>query len=222
VKHELPVRLIALAARFIQCQKKRSMSCARDSFDFYVCGNFLDAASCNRLTDEIRRSEAGKAVTYGKGDAGSIDERTRRVRRAIVSKETIDSVSSRLSQHLPHLRSHFQIKLDSFEEPQFLWYGPGDFFVAHQDGNTGLIQLDSDRLRRVSLTIFLNGQSDDESPNRYQGGSLVFSDRATDNRAVVRGETGKLVAFRSELTHEVTPIQSGDRFAVVTWCQVMA
>jgi len=198
------------------------MSCARDSFDFYVCGNFLDAASCNRLIDEIRRSEAGKAMTYGKGDAGSIDERTRRVRTALVSKDTIDKVSSRLSEHLPHLRSHFQIELDSFEEPQFLWYSPGDFFVAHQDGNTRLINLESDRLRRISVSIFLNREGEDEAPDCYSGGALVFSDRATDNRSVVRGETGKLVAFRSELTHEVTPIKSGNRFAVVTWCRIMA
>jgi predicted 2-oxoglutarate/Fe(II)-dependent dioxygenase YbiX len=197
------------------------MSCARHSFDFYVCGNFLDAASCNRLIDEIRHSEAGKAMTYGKGDTGSIDERTRRVRTAIVSKDTIDSVSSRLSQLLPHLRSHFQIKLDSFEEPQFLWYAQGDFFVAHQDGNTGLIDLESDRLRRISVSVFLNQQSDDHAPDSYQGGSLVFSDRLNENRTVIHGEPGKLVAFRSELTHEVTPVENGERFAIVTWCRII-
>ena len=93
--------------------------------------------------------------------------------------------------------------------------------MAHQDGNTKLTRLESDQLRRISLSIFLNKQDDEESTaNCYSGGSLVFTDRATGDRRELRGETGKLVAFRSELTHEVTPIKSGDRFAIVTWCRI--
>jgi predicted 2-oxoglutarate/Fe(II)-dependent dioxygenase YbiX len=191
-------------------------------FDLHAVERFFDVGACRRLIDEIRRAETSTALTFGKSNSGSVDERARKVRSATLDSPTVAEVTARLLDYLPHLRDHFGFPLSTIEEPQFLWYGPGDFFVAHQDGNTKLIQLESDRLRRVSLSIFLNQQSSEDLPDSYTGGSLVFTDHATGNRCDVQGETGKLVAFRSELTHEVTPIKSGDRFAVVTWCQVMA
>jgi SM-20-related protein len=198
------------------------MSRAEDKFDLHVVENFFDLSTCQRLIDEIRLSETNTALALGKGEWGAVDERTRKVRRAALDSQTAAAVTSRLLDHLPHLRNHFDLPVSSIEDPQFLWYGPGDFFVAHQDGNTKLIQLDSDRLRRISVSIFLNRQSEDEEPDCYCGGSLIFTDRIKGDRCVMRGETGKLVAFRSELTHEVMPITSGDRFAIVTWCRIVA
>jgi predicted 2-oxoglutarate/Fe(II)-dependent dioxygenase YbiX len=33
----------------------------------------------------------------------------------------------------------------------------------------------------------------------------------------LRGEEGLLVAFRSEILHEVTAVRQGDRYTIVTW-----
>ena len=33
----------------------------------------------------------------------------------------------------------------------------------------------------------------------------------------LRGEPGTLVAFRSETTHEVTPVTHGERYSIVSW-----
>jgi SM-20-related protein len=33
----------------------------------------------------------------------------------------------------------------------------------------------------------------------------------------VQGETGALIAFPSEMLHEVTPITRGERFTIVSW-----
>ena len=191
-------------------------------FDFHVVEEFFDHRTCRNLIDEIRRSETSAALTFVKHDSGYVDESTRKVKRAVLNLETTRWVTTRLHEHLPRLCEHFEVRLSAIEEPQFLWYGPGDFFVAHQDGNTKLIQLESDRLRRTSLTIFLNPQSDDDDEESYSGGSLVFTDRLTGDVCEIRGETGKLVAFRPELTHEVKPIQRGNRFTVVTWCRIVA
>jgi SM-20-related protein len=191
-------------------------------FHLHVVDEFFDHSTCRRLIDEIRRSETSTALTFGKNDSGYVDESTRKVKRAVLNPETTGWVTARLHEHLPSLRDYFEVRLSAIEEPQFLWYGPGDFFVAHQDGNTKLIQLESDRLRRTSLTIFLNSQSDDDSGESYSGGSLVFTDRLTGDVCEVRGKTGKLVAFRPELTHEVKPIKRGNRFTVVTWCRIVA
>lgn len=164
----------------------------------------------------MRSAPASAALTYGKGE-GAVDERVRRASRVAPSTATVINVTRRLEEHRQSLESHFDVELSGCEEPQFLYYRVGDFFVAHQDGNTGLINLESDRTRRVSVTIFLNNQSEKRQPETYSGGSLVFSDWRTGNREEVPGEAGTLVAFRSETTHEVTPVTHGERYAIVSW-----
>ena len=164
----------------------------------------------------MRHSAATAALTYGKG-AGAVDERIRRVRQISISPERALLVARRLEGQRESIAEHFGIELGTLEEPQFLCYRTGDFFVAHQDGNTGLIQLETDRTRRVSISIFLNNQSKFGAEETYSGGALVFSDWRTGSRQEVAGEAGMLIAFRSETTHEVTPITHGQRFAVVSW-----
>ena len=192
-----------------------------DTIDLHVVRNFFDLGTCRNLIEAIRRGEHNSALTYGQSDGGKVDERTRKVKRATLDSGVVDWVAAQLRDHLSSLQEYFDLPVKTIEEPQFLCYRPGDFFVAHQDGNTKLIQLESDRLRRISLSIFLNDQGNDELPESYSGGSLVFTDRFTGARREMPGETGKLVAFRSELTHEVTPIRHGERFAIVTWCRIV-
>lgn len=164
----------------------------------------------------MRRSPAAAALTYGKGE-GSVDERIRRAIQVSPSAQTLAYVTRRLEEERQNLENHFGIALNGCEQPQFLCYREGDFFVAHQDGNTGLVNLDTDRTRRVSITIFLNDQSAEPRSNSYDGGSLVFSDWRTGSRHEVTAVTGTLVAFRAETTHEVTPVTRGERYAIVTW-----
>lgn len=134
-----------------------------------------------------------------------------------MSRPAATQVARRLGQARKAIAAHFGIDLAGFEEPQFLCYRVGDFFVAHQDGNTGLVNLVTDRTRRISVSIFLNDHSATPEPDTYSGGALAFSDWRSGKRHEVYGEAGMLVAFRSELTHEVTQVTHGERFAVVTW-----
>jgi SM-20-related protein len=188
-----------------------------DHFDLYVVREFFDSETCRDLIFEMRRSPASAAVTYGQETSGVINENVRRVARVQPSAETIARVTQRLMDERANVAEHFGLSVDHCEEPQFLCYRPGDFFVAHQDGNTGLINLDTDRLRRVSVSIFLNRQSDAPENDSYSGGSLGFSDWRNGRNLSVKGEAGTLVAFRSETTHEVTPITHGQRYSIVSW-----
>ena len=185
-------------------------------FDLHIVKNFFDANMCREVVNDMRRSPAAAALTYGKGE-GSVDERVRRASRLSPSAETVAYVTRRLEEYRSDLERHFGVELSGCEPPQFLRYRVGDFFVAHQDGNTGLINLDSDRTRRISITLFLNNQSAERQSDSYDGGSLVFSDWRTGSRQEVFGEAGTLVAFRSETTHEVTPVTHGERYAIVSW-----
>jgi SM-20-related protein len=178
--------------------------------------DFFDAKTCRALIEEMRHSPVNAALTYGKGE-GIVDERVRRVRQVSMSSKSTRYVIGRLAEYRKNLEHHFDIKLGACEPPQFLSYGVGDFFVAHQDGNTRLINLETDRMRRISITIFLNEQSVDQHGDTYCGGALVFSDWRTGARHEVSGKSGMLVAFRSETTHEVTIVTSGERYAIVSW-----
>jgi predicted 2-oxoglutarate/Fe(II)-dependent dioxygenase YbiX len=201
-------------------------------FDLYRVKNFLKEEVCRELIDEMRNSAASPALTYGKGDAdrrltapdhdrpaGAIDDSVRRVKRVHTSPQSVELIRRWLEEQRESIAGHFVVNLTGFEEPQFLRYSVGDFFVAHQDGNTGLVNLESDRTRRVSVTIFLNNQREGQDSDTYGGGSLVFSDWRTGVRQEVPGEAGMLVAFRSELTHEVLPVTRGERYAIVSWCR---
>lgn len=187
------------------------------SFDLLLVTSFLDPETCQDLITEMRRSPAAPAITYGQSDAGSVNERVRKVERLMPARETVEHVTRRLIDYRQKVGKHFGISLSSCEEPQFLRYRVGDFFVAHQDGNTGLVLLDTDRSRRISISIFLNSESEAPETDAYCGGSLVFSDWRNDREFRLSGETGMLVAFRSETTHEVIPVTHGERYSIVSW-----
>ncbi len=186
-------------------------------FNLFLIRNFLDAATCHELIAEMRSSPASPAVTYGQGSSGEVDERVRKVTRAQPEAKTVARVAQRLMDHRESVAEHFGVSLSRCEEPQFLCYRIGDFFVAHQDGNTGLVSLDSDKSRLVSVSIFLNRQSETTEGDSYGGGSLVFSDWRLNKRFELAGEAGTLVAFRSEITHEVIPVTHGERYSIVSW-----
>jgi len=190
---------------------------AEFQFDLHLARCFFDVQTCRELIGELRRSSSRPALTYANDNLGSVDERVRKVARLMPSPETVDYVMRRLTAYRESLEEHFKVSLSGCEDPQFLRYRVGDFFVAHQDGNTGLTRLDTDRSRRISLTIFLNHQSERPEPNAYCGGSLVFSDWRNGAECRLAGEAGTLVAFRSEVTHEVVPVTDGERYSIVSW-----
>lgn len=180
--------------------------------DLFAIKHFLDADVCERLVVEMRALDGSAATVYGRTVAGAIDANIRRTLRVEPSRETRAGVTQRLWSCMPAVEKHFGVKLSECEEPQFLRYREGDFFVAHQDGNTGLLRLDTE-LRRISTIIFLNRQSDERGADVYGGGSLLFTNLSHHHP----GEPGELVAFRSETTHEVTPVTHGERLTIACW-----
>jgi predicted 2-oxoglutarate/Fe(II)-dependent dioxygenase YbiX len=136
------------------------------------------------------------------------------------SAETVELVERRLSMVREEIGTHFGINLTNCEDPQFLRYRPGDFFVAHQDGNTGLLLSEREQSRKISIVIFLNRQSEGSEVDSYGGGSLVFTEWRPDRirgQYALEGEAGMLVAFPSETTHEVVPITWGERYSIASW-----
>jgi len=182
--------------------------------DLFVVPRFFEQRLCDAITTELSAVAGGAATIYGTASSGTIDEMVRRTVRVKPSQETVALIIQKLLACKDAVEKHFDVSLNECEEPQFLRYRVGDFFVAHQDGNTGLMLLDSER-RRISTVIFLSREAESPESDAYCGGSLVFSDLR--NRFQMPAEPGTLVAFRSETTHEVTPVTHGERYSIASW-----
>lgn len=180
--------------------------------DLFVVENFLDAATCAAMLDELRIAENAAATTYGRqqDDSRSIDLSARRTTRVFPSGVTRSLIERRLHEEMPSVARHFGVDVDQCEEPQFLRYQTGDYFVAHQDGNTGMLRVDATNVRRITTVLFLSDRT------AYEGGSLVLHHSFHD-REPLAPPAGTLVAFRAEKTHEVTAVTRGERFTVVSW-----
>ena len=182
--------------------------------DLFVVPQFFQPRLCETFLAELKSLEGGAATVYGRTTSGSIDQNTRRTLRLKPSDETIQLVMQRLWDCKDAVEKHFAVTLNECEDPQFLRYREGDFFVAHQDGNTGLLRLDTEQ-RLISTVVFLSRESETPEPDAYCGGALVFSDLR--NRFHMRAAPGTLVAFRAETTHEVTPVTHGERYSIASW-----
>ena len=180
----------------------------------FIIEQFFDPLACEAIVAEVKSLEGSAATVYGRATSGSIDQNVRKTLRVKPSDKTVELITRRLWECKEAVEKHFAVTLSECEEPQFLRYREGDFFVAHQDGNTGLVRLDSER-RLISTVIFLSRESETPEPDAYCGGSLVFSDLR--NRFHMRAEAGTLVAFRAETTHEVTPVTHGERYSIASW-----
>jgi SM-20-related protein len=178
----------------------------------------LDAAACEEFVTELRLGHGAAATVYGIKATGTVESAIRKATRIVPAPAMRDRVLRRLVEHTSAIEDHFGLALGEPEEPHFLRYQEGDYFVAHQDGNTGLV-LDDSRFRRISVILFLSPQSESPTPGTYSGGSLVLhgSYPDFDLRFPIAAQPGTLVAFRSETTHEVTPVTHGERYTVASW-----
>ena len=185
--------------------------------DLLIIPDYLDVTRRDELIAEMKLVSGAPATVYGKAETGAVETGMRKVTRLDVSPETRGRLMQQLLERKGAIEEHFGMPLRECEEPQFLRYQDGDYFVAHQDGNTPLT-FDETRHRRVSIVIFLNSQSEEPAPDTYGGGALVFHGSYHDpTRLPVVEDPGTLIAFRAEETHEVVPVTHGERYTIVSW-----
>jgi SM-20-related protein len=176
-------------------------------FHLFLLPHFLDADRCARLRAELAVAPTTQAPVYIEGSEGTIHETIRKTTSLHPGSETLRQVHEQLLSQKSALESHFGTTLMDCEQPQFLRYETGDFFVRHQDGNTDQLDFDHLRVRRISIVVFLN--------DSFSGGALAFYDPATT--FALMGETGLLAAFKADTFHEVLPVTSGERFTIISW-----
>jgi SM-20-related protein len=174
---------------------------------FHLLSGLLGPADLASVRQALADAAGSASTVSGVAEKPAVDPARRSTRLAL--PPAIDALlRARLDSARPLLEAHFGQPLGVLEPLQALRYGPGDYFVAHQDGNTPLIH-DDTRHRRVSLSLLLS------APDDWTGGQLVF--HGPGSRQTAQVAAGDAVAFRSETTHEVTPLETGERLSVAAW-----
>ena len=185
---------------------------------------FLTLNECLDVQARMRqalpeRAQIARKSEQGRGEA-LLDETRRKVDNVAIDRPTATWVKQRLFEIKPRLQEHFGITLRGCQGPDFLSYSENSFYKRHKD-------VDSDAppeiiRRKISAIIFLNAVSKMPLDGCYTGGSLAFfgllpGPEWRECAFPLEAEAGLLIAFRSEMAHEVRPVASGQRFTIAAW-----
>jgi len=186
----------------------------------FLIEDFLEADLCSRICAEMRSAAAEMGRIVSENGERRIDENVRRVMCATVQGPIEDSVKARLEAVRPRLQEHFGIALSANPHPEFLIYKEGAFYKPHADAVYD--PNDPVHRRRVSVVVFLNRDSEKPAQDHYCGGRLtlhgIMKEPQWANCAFsLDPQPGLLIAFTSDLLHEVKPVTSGYRFSIVSW-----
>lgn len=191
------------------------------SIGVFAVEDFLSRRQCASLRAEMEQSRFEKATVVANGEEGILDEESRRALNAEICRETQRSVREQLRAIRPILEEHFGVSLSrKCQGPNFLTYHPGGFYRPHRDASEG--SPDFIMARRVSVVVFLNGQSEQSASDTFGGGGLTFyglmdGPEWSKCAFTLDPKPGLLVAFRSDTLHEAQPVIFGKRYAIVTW-----
>jgi predicted 2-oxoglutarate/Fe(II)-dependent dioxygenase YbiX len=199
------------------------------SLGMFVADQFLAPQECRQLCGEMRASESMVPATVIRaGEAEMIDLHRRSTKVVRVSTQAKLLIQQYFAALKPRLEAHFQLPLTGWEKPQFLRYGPGDFFGVHCDRNDNSAAEEYLQQRQISIVIFLNQPVNDlaksQPDSTYRGGELTLygliqTPEWSDYGFSLIPEPGLLIAFRSGVPHEVMPVMAGERYTIVTWFQ---
>jgi SM-20-related protein len=190
------------------------------SLGLFAQENFLAPEFCTQLRKNMSAGKSEAATIVGEEKEIVLEETVRKVSTVDMKRSLESQTRDRLLAAMPALQNHFKVSLDECQGPEFLKYGVGSFYLPHKDGNpSGHAKVAK---RRVSAVIFLNAQSKDPTAGAHCGGSLTFyglMDGPDWAKLAfpLEAETGLLIAFRSDVVHEVQPVTFGERFSVVSW-----
>ena len=170
----------------------------------FVLRDFLEPEECARLRAAIDASPLTPAEVLS--DTYCVDARARRTLEADVAPQIVADVEQALASVRARVSAFFDMRLVAAEGPGFLRYTPGSFYGPHRD----VIDPEGDRFpRRISVIVFLSSATDVAGEGACEGGTLrVYGEEGLDGppRAEIAPFAGTLVAFPSDVLHEVLPV----------------
>lgn len=171
---------------------------------------FLDAELCARIRRGVDEGVVEAAEVLDRG----VEADVRRAASVEVADDLIALVEQRLDAIRDDVGAFFGVTLEDREGPGFLRYAAGGHYKPHRDRGDSSDWPGAAR-RLVSVVIFLNSAASAGREGEFDGGALqLFVDGEPLD---VVPERGLLVAFPSDVLHQVTPVSQGVRDSVVDW-----
>lgn len=175
--------------------------------------NFLTPAGRQALIEYSQASELIPAPVYQEAVPGVTSRKTSEV---LVPTEFRAQLGAALIAQLPFLNKAFKRQASTIQMMQVLRYDVGDYFRPHRDWGPELEGVTYRRL--ISFVIFIN--TPDDPQLSYSGGELVFhlpQPNGSTLGLAIQPEPGLLIAFDTDLLHEVRPLLTGVRLSVAGW-----
>ncbi len=168
----------------------------------------LDRDYCMRLID-LHSTGNSQPTGVTRGDRRhrtTVIDTTSKIRRDhfVVDPSVDGEIKALLTKRvLPELMKAFDFRPKRGERFKLTCYdsSEGGFFDCHRD------TVDSSGGRRFALSLNLN-------TGAFEGGCLRFPEYGPD---LYRPDTGAALVFSCQLAHEVTPVTSGRRYALLTF-----
>lgn len=186
----------------------------------FVERHFLALDWCREAVAAMRQGTHVPAQVGGEMGDDVTNLRVRRTSHAVIPHALQLQLAARLDSLRPCVERHFGMTLGAAQAAQFLHYRRGDFFRPHQDSSIHPAHAPELRARQISVVIFLNRSARLPDENSYCGGELRLyriDDAVADPGICIAGEPGLLVAFCSDVFHEVRKVTHGERFTIVSW-----
>jgi predicted 2-oxoglutarate/Fe(II)-dependent dioxygenase YbiX len=169
----------------------------------FVASGFCSQRACVRIRAEMDRGAASRAQIYA--DGYCVEEDVRRAFDVDVDETVVNDVQRALDTIRAQVAQFFGTPLSGEEGPGFVRYACGGFYRVHCDIAPGCEEFP----RRISVVVFLTSAGVD-----FEGGTLRLHGRRTRE---IAPRAGMLVAFPSDVPHEVLPVTAGVRDTIVDW-----
>ncbi|WP_299407088.1 2OG-Fe(II) oxygenase [Acaryochloris sp. IP29b_bin.148] len=188
--------------------------------------NFLEAEYCEQLLSTVRTTPGQPALVLPTNEQHILspqdDPEHRQTEQLQLPEATTTTINQKLHQLQPTLVNHFNLSLSGMQPLLFYRYTQGSYFRVHCDSSTQPHAPHFLQARQISIIIFLNSPASDPQPGYYSGGSLIFYGLIDPSRWQSHGfpfpaQAGMLVAFHSNIWHEVQTVLSGERYTLVSW-----
>ena len=187
----------------------------------FTVPHFFKPEFCAQLRTEVRQFPSQLPLVGDLRELPRVEQTVRRTDEIQISPQSWETIEEHLLGLKPQLEAYFQTKLSERERSNVLRYYQGNFFSWHADGGH---DDPATKDRKVTTLMYLNGPDEESGSDSFSGGELeiytydlIPQEEYRTHCLKLSPQTGLLVAFGSQIRHQVQPVVKGTRYVISTF-----